>query len=63
MTTITKCVKHTPNISAISEINLNGLVGSEKQYTFCETCEQNISRFWLTFDGDRLDQWSSWQVD
>jgi hypothetical protein len=31
--TITKCVEHTPNKSAIS------MVGDD-QFTFCESCEQ-----------------------
>jgi RNA polymerase-binding transcription factor DksA len=56
MTTLTMCKKHTPNLSAISEVN-------EKQFTFCENCENNISRFWVVFGGDRLDDWSSWKID
>jgi hypothetical protein len=47
--------EHTPNVSAISSIN-------DEQFTFCEMCEQNITRFWLEFDGDRLDMWSEWKV-
>lgn len=58
MTTLTinsVCKTHTPNKSAISEV-------ADTQYTFCEMCEQNITRFWLEFDGDRLDMWSNWTV-
>ena len=57
MTTLTKivCKSHTPNINAISEHN-------DTEYTFCESCEQNISRFWLEFGGDRLDMWSDWSI-
>lgn len=47
--------EHTPNISAISSHN-------DEQFTFCEMCEQNIERYWLEFDGDRLDMWSEWSV-
>lgn len=50
---ITVCKEHTPHVSAISTVN-------DTQYTFCEVCEQNIDRFWLEFDGDRLDMWSKW---
>jgi RNA polymerase-binding transcription factor DksA len=58
MTTLTintVCKEHTPHLSAISSIN-------DEQYTFCEVCENNIDRFWLEFDGDRLDMWSEWRV-
>lgn len=58
MTTLTitkKCVYHTPNKSAISTVG-------DDQFTFCEVCEENITRFWLEYDGDRLDGWSNWKV-
>jgi len=55
MTTLTICKKHTPNLSAISNVN-------DSQFTFCETCESNIDRFWIVYDGDRLDDWSSWRI-
>lgn len=55
MTTLTKKHIHIPNKGAISEYN-------DTQYTFCESCEQNIDRFWLEFDGDRLDMWSDWSI-
>jgi len=54
-TTITMCKEHTPNVLAISNVN-------DSQFTFCENCENNIDRFWLEFDGDRLDMWSDWAV-
>lgn len=53
MTTLTHT--HTPNMKAVSFFN-------DMQFTFCESCEQNIDRFWLEFDGDRLDMWSEWKV-
>jgi RNA polymerase-binding transcription factor DksA len=57
MTTLqnTICKEHTPHLSAISSIN-------DEEYTFCEVCENNIDRFWLEFDGDRLDMWSEWRI-
>ena len=51
----TKCKEHTPNVSAISDVN-------DSQFTFCENCENNIERFWLEFGGVRLDMWSDWSV-
>jgi len=51
----TVCQEHTPNISAISNVR-------DEQYTFCESCENNIERFWLEFDGDRMDMWSKWTI-
>ena len=53
MTTLTHT--HTPNKVALSFFN-------DMQFTFCETCEQNIERFWLDFDSDRLSMWSEWKV-
>ena len=55
MTTLTICKEHTPHLSAISSIR-------DEEYTFCEVCENNIDRFWLEFDGDRLDMWSEWRI-
>jgi RNA polymerase-binding transcription factor DksA len=52
---ITVCKEHTPHLSAISSLN-------DEEYTFCEVCENNIDRFWLEFDGDRLDMWSEWRI-
>ena len=51
MTTLTHT--HTPHMESISTVN-------ETQFTFCEDCETNIFRYWLEFDGDRLDMWSDW---
>jgi len=60
MITLNKeCVKHTPFTEAISEISRN--FGSD-QYTFCEECEQDVTRFWLDGDDDRLGRWSKWEV-
>ena len=53
MTTLTHT--HTPNKGAISEV-------SETQYTFCMECENNIERFYIDSDGDRLGMWSQWRV-
>jgi hypothetical protein len=53
MTTLTHI--HTPYMSAISEV-------SETQYTFCTECENNIERFYIESDGDRLSMWSEWRV-
>jgi hypothetical protein len=55
MTTLTKCVSHTPHISAIS------MVG-DIEYTFCENCENNVERFWVFDDSDRLPFATSWTV-
>ena len=55
MTTLTQCKEHNPMLTAISSHN-------DEQFTFCQDCENNISRFWLEFDGDRLDMWSDWSV-
>jgi RNA polymerase-binding transcription factor DksA len=55
MTTLTIKHIHTPNKGAISTVN-------DTQYTFCESCEENIDRIWLEFDGDRLDMWSDWGI-
>jgi hypothetical protein len=49
------CKEHTPNVPAISNVG-------DEQFTFCEICETNIERFWLEFDGDRLDMWSRWTI-
>jgi hypothetical protein len=54
MTTLTNKHIHTPHLEAISEYN-------EAQYTFCESCEQNIDRFWIE-DPDRLSWWSDWSI-
>jgi len=53
MTTLTHT--HSPYKSAISEV-------LETQYTFCTECENNIERFYIESDGDRLGFWSEWSV-
>ena len=55
MTTLLKTKEHNPMLSAISTVG-------DEQFTFCQDCEENIFRFWLEFDGDRLDMWSDWSV-
>jgi hypothetical protein len=56
MTTLTKeCVTHTPNESAISS-------HQDAEYTFCINCEQNIDRFWVYDDFDRLPFATNWKV-
>lgn len=52
---ITKCVKHVPNKSAISDVN-------DEQFTFCEVCEQNIERWYNDTDPERLPMWTNWVV-
>ena len=60
MITLNKqCEKHTPHTEAITEISHN--FGAD-QYTFCEECEQNVSRFWLDEESDRLGRWSKWHL-
>jgi hypothetical protein len=49
------CKEHTPNKSAISEIG-------DEQFTFCEDCEQNISRYYGDHDPERLPMWTDWYV-
>jgi hypothetical protein len=57
MTTSTKtkaCV-HSPRVSAISSVG-------DIDYTFCKTCENNIERFWIFDDYDRLPFATDWIV-
>lgn len=56
-TTITQCVTHTPNMSAIS--NTSNMC-FEEQFTFCTECEQNIER-WADLDNP-FSSWSKWKV-
>jgi hypothetical protein len=53
--TLTVCKEHTPNKSAISEV-------SDTQYTFCESCENNIERWYNDTDPERLAMWTDWKV-
>jgi len=57
MTTLTHT--HTPNLGAVS---LVVDIYSSTQYTFCMECENNIERFYIDSDGDRLGMWSEWRV-
>lgn len=60
MTTLTiQCEKHTPNKLAISTIAHN--FDEDTQYTFCETCEQNIERFSF-YDDDRGSVYTKWKL-
>ncbi len=56
MTTLTKIEIHNPMVSAISTVQ-------DEQFTFCVDCEENISRFYIESDGDRLGRWSDWKVN
>ena len=49
------CKTHIPNKSAISDVN-------DEQFTFCESCEQNISRYYGDHDPERLPMWTDWYV-
>lgn len=62
MTTLTindTCKTHVPNKKAISVIATNFYDADE--YSFCEMCEQNITRFSF-YDDDRGMVYSSWKV-
>jgi hypothetical protein len=54
-TTITMCKEHTPNKIAISEVG-------DEQFTFCENCENNISRYYGDHDPERLPMWTDWYL-
>jgi hypothetical protein len=51
----TVCKEHTPNKSAISDVQ-------DTQFTFCEMCENNIERYYYDGDPERLPEWSDWKV-
>ena len=55
MTTLTTCKEHNPMLSAISNVG-------DEQFTFCQDCEQNIDRFYIYDDYDRLPFWTNWSV-
>ena len=57
MTTLTHT--HTPNIAAVSQVSR---MYDLAEYTFCETCENNIERFYIDDDYDRLPYWSGWMT-
>lgn len=46
---------HIPNQNAIS-------FDGDTEYTFCESCEQNIEQFWIFDDEDRLPFACGWKV-
>ena len=50
-----ECVSHIPALSAVSYHN-------DTKFTFCQECEQNVESFYIDFGGDRLNQWSEWEV-
>ena len=57
MTTLTHI--HTPHLGAVSTIVDTY---SSTQYTFCTECENNIERFYIDDDNDRLPFWGQWAV-
>jgi hypothetical protein len=57
MITLEKTHTHTPHMESISYVS-----SEEAEYTFCEDCEQNIDRFYIDGDDDRLGRWSQWRV-
>ena len=65
MTTLTNnitttCDKgHTPHLESVSLDNSNFVM---IEYTFCEVCEQNIDRFYIDDDYDRLPFWTKWSI-
>ena len=59
LTINTVCDVHTPNVSAISTVWNNS--DSSDSFTFCEVCEQNITRFSF-YDDERGMIDSKWKV-
>jgi hypothetical protein len=55
MTTLTKCVEHNPQYSAISEVG-------DEQFTFCQDCENNISRYYYDSDPEQFPTWTDWYL-
>lgn len=53
MTTLTHT--HTPHMESISS-------HGDFDFTFCESCENNIERFWVFDDFDRLPFHTDWVV-
>ena len=58
-TIISVCDTHTPHVSAISTVWNNS--DSSDSFTFCEVCEQNITRF-AFYDDERGMIESPWKV-
>ena len=50
---------HTPHLESVSLDNSNFIM---IEYTFCEVCENNIDRFFIDDDYDRLPYWSKWSI-
>jgi hypothetical protein len=55
----TVCDMHTPHIPSISTVWNSS--DSSDSYTFCESCEQNITRFGF-YDDERGMIHSNWKV-
>jgi hypothetical protein len=51
----TICKEHNPMKSAISNVG-------DEQFTFCQSCEQNIERWYNDTDPERLPEWTDWKV-
>jgi len=49
------CKEHNPMKSAISNVG-------DEQFTFCQSCEQNIERWYNDTDPERLPEWTDWKV-
>jgi len=58
-TTITQCVTHTPHVQSISTVWNSS--DSSDSFTFCESCEQNITRFSFYCDERGMID-SNWKV-
>lgn len=59
MSTLIENHIHTPHMESISSTSGFGV---DTEYTFCETCEQNIDRFYIYDDFDRLPYYTNWSV-
>ena len=59
MTTLTNTHTHTPHMESVS--TTYGM-GVDVEYTFCETCEQNIERYYYDSDPEQLPMWTDWYV-
>lgn len=54
----TTCFEHVPHVESISTTGFY----YDTQYTFCEVCENNIDRFYIDPETDRLGHWSKWSI-
>jgi hypothetical protein len=59
MTTLTTTHTHTPHMESVS--TTYGM-GVDVEYTFCETCEQNIDRVYFYDDNNRLPFYTEWSL-